>query len=411
MVPYGTRIGPVAPKVGPTASLIGPIGTSFLRFRGPTFSRFLCSWFRFLLKADVILQWGNYLYASAIGAGKTPLLLNLDETNVPVVYVHSRGTYMLDKAVEAWRRAPKQTASKVDQRMNFTLVAIICNDSSIQPILPQVLFVSEKCVTKTAWMSLCETLPSNVYVKRLKKGWNNGAEHCVILNLLGMILEPYLATMQPILYFDSARIHLTDESLAEMARSHIWFAVIPPRQTWLWQPLDTHAFVRFKFFLACRFIDELGTDGMHVPVSVRMIRLVVRAIREVLQAHKWAKSFEDNGLAGTQAQVSRTVKEALQYESLPEASAERPTLEMVRLCWPRNTKINEEHLWNAFPNVPMPGHGGPPVFGRYMIGGASGSAGPAVAGGAVAMPTPLEVGTRIRLKRKTTTDAFGTGEE
>ena len=50
MVPYGTRIGPVAPKVGPTASLIGPIGTSFLRFRGPTFSRFLCSWFRFFVE-------------------------------------------------------------------------------------------------------------------------------------------------------------------------------------------------------------------------------------------------------------------------------------------------------------------------------------------------------------------------
>ena len=115
------------------------------------------------------MQWANHLNASAIAAGKTPLLLNLDETNVPIVYVHSRGTYVVDNASEAWRSRPKQTATKADQRMNFTCVSIICNDSSIQPILPQVIFVSEKCVTKETWLNLCEALPPNVFVKRMKK--------------------------------------------------------------------------------------------------------------------------------------------------------------------------------------------------------------------------------------------------
>ena len=355
------------------------------------------------------MQWANHLNASAIAAGKTPLLLNLDETNVPIVYVHSRGTFVVDNASEAWGSRPKQAATKADQRMNFTYVSIICNDSSIQPILPQVIFVSEKCVTKAAWLRLCETLPSNVFVKRITKGWNNAKEHAIILKLLGLILQPFLATRQPILYFDAALLHLKPECLAELATAVIWFAVIPPRLTWMLQPLDTHGFVRLKFFVQCRFIDELGS-GEDLPVAIKMIKLVIRAIQKVLQAHRWEKSFADNGLAGSQATVSRTIAEALQYESLPQASAARPTLEMIRMCWPRNTQVPEAEVWNAFPPVAMPGHGDAPIHGRYTVGGSAGSAGPAAGGGGAANTDPPEVIRRTRLKRKTTTDAFGEGE-
>ena len=105
---------------------------------------------------------------------------------------------------------------------------------------------SKGLTTKTTWMSLCETLPTNVFVWAEKERWNNGEEHAIILKVLGFALRPYPDTMHPIVYFDSARTHPADECLAELARPSIRAAAIPPRRTRLRQPLDTHVFWRFQ---------------------------------------------------------------------------------------------------------------------------------------------------------------------
>ena len=60
-------------------------------------------------------------------------------------------------------------------------------------------------------------LPDNVYVKRMPKGWNNAAEHAIIIRLLGLILAPVVDTLQPVLMLDAVRLHLADDVLTEMA--------------------------------------------------------------------------------------------------------------------------------------------------------------------------------------------------
>ena len=106
---------------------------------------------------------------------------------------------------------------------------------------PQVIFVGSHSITLAEWAAIHTDLPSNVYVKRMPKGWNNAKQHRLIIRILGWILQPFMATRQPILSFDAAPLHLQDEILLELEDVGIWYLVIPARLTWMLQPLDTHA--------------------------------------------------------------------------------------------------------------------------------------------------------------------------
>ena len=158
----------------------------------------------------------NYLLAAATAAGKRPLLLNLDETSVPLTFTHSKGNIMLLDDVKKWKDNAYQRSSRHEIRSFFTHVGLICDDVAIQPLLPQVIFVSTNLLTNAEFAIIPAELPFNVYVKRMKRGWNNKQEHCVILRILAAILRPFLTTRQAILLFDAAPLHLADEVLEEL---------------------------------------------------------------------------------------------------------------------------------------------------------------------------------------------------
>ena len=180
--------------------------------------------------------------------GNDPCLpLSLDETNVPAVCAHSRGTYMLGKHRQAWRCAPRHTASKTEQRMSFALAALICNDRIILNQSRHMCFSQIKRLGNKNNLDVSVRDVTDESVRWTEKERSNsGKEHAITLKVLGVALRPYPDTMQPIVYFDSARIHPTDECLAGLARPSIRLVAIPPRRTWLRQPLDTHVFLRFQ---------------------------------------------------------------------------------------------------------------------------------------------------------------------
>ena len=183
-------------------------------------------------------SWMNWLADKARESGKELLLLNLDETSIPVSFTHTGGNVMLLDPTKKWHRPPRQRATRAEQRAYFTHVGLICNDVSIQPRLPQVIFVGEKLLPQQLWAAIQRDLPHNVYVKRMPKGWNNAKEHAVIIRLLGLILAPVLDRCQPVLMFDAVGLHLADEVMQQLTDARIWYLVIPARLTWLLQPLD-----------------------------------------------------------------------------------------------------------------------------------------------------------------------------
>lgn len=239
-------------------------------------------------------------------------------------------------------------------RMFFTHVAIICDKPALQPLMPQVIFVGAKTITWAEWTEVTENLPRNVYVKRMPKGWNSTQQHCVIIRILGLILQPFLATMQPILSFDAAPLHLNPAVLREMMLASIWYLVIPARLTWMMQCLDTHAFVLYKHYLRKEFTDAAGS-GDDRSLMRRMLDLVIGAIRFVLQGRKWQKAFEQNGLAADVGLISAFVRHQCGPEALPPLPIACPTAEQLRTCWPRNRPFHAELVLFGIPAS------GPPV--------------------------------------------------
>ena len=154
-----------------------------------------------------------------------------------------------------------------------------------QPNSPQMFLAKSKgLATKTTWMSLPETLPTNVFVWAEKDRWNNGEEHAIALKILGFALRPYPDTMHPIVYFDSARTHPC-RCMFSRACPTQHTGRSDPAQADAAAATPRHACV-LAISIHRRFIDELGSDG-HLTFALEMIRLRIRALREVLQAHTW----------------------------------------------------------------------------------------------------------------------------
>ena len=128
-------------------------------------------------KAFIAWQWSQHLHRQARHLGKVPLLLNLDETSVPIVFTHAQGNVMVDKGPSAWRSLPNQPCGRSSMRMFFTHVAIICTDLAIQPLLPQVLFVGRNVTVKAGALSdWIDALGTRAYRLRPKKAWRAASE-------------------------------------------------------------------------------------------------------------------------------------------------------------------------------------------------------------------------------------------
>ena len=295
-------------------------------------------------------QWSQHLHRQCLLAGKEPIQLNLDETSVPLVFTKGKGNIVVEGGARAWRRTPVQKYTRGEQRMAFTHVGIICDRPEIQPLLPHVIFVAAKNLRLAEWTSLLQDLPSNVYVKRMPKAWNNSQQHCVIIRILGLILRPFLSTLQPMLSFDAARIHLHADVLHELRLARIWYYVIPARLTWMLQPCDTHAFVLYKRWLRRAFQDR-GPPSGGVSLLRQMLGLVIGAIRHVLQGHRWRKAWEQNGLGPDMSMMSSFVREQCGPLPLPPPLAVCPTPAELRLCWPRNQPFDAAVVTSGIPGV------------------------------------------------------------
>ena len=75
------------------------------------------------------------------------LLLNLDETSIPIGPDAKRKSNMISATTR--RETPRHLIqctyqAKETQRAHFTHVAIVCDNTELQPLLPQVLIFNMK---------------------------------------------------------------------------------------------------------------------------------------------------------------------------------------------------------------------------------------------------------------------------
>ena len=122
----------------------------------------------FVTQVTAFFQWCNYLTDQVTAIGKEPLYVNLDETPIPVCFTHVRGNVIRTVRLGAAR----QPATRSDTRLYFTLVALICTEPALQPLLPQVILVSDKALRAQDEAAVQASLPD----KRIPLVANIGME-------------------------------------------------------------------------------------------------------------------------------------------------------------------------------------------------------------------------------------------
>ena len=109
-------------------------------------------------EATLTWKWCQWLCQKARAGGKVPLLLNLDETAVPLEFTHTRGNIIKRWCGKKIKDLPKQLANRSAVRCFFTHVAIICDNPAVQPFLPQVMFFQAAICRAVSYTHL--TLPT-----------------------------------------------------------------------------------------------------------------------------------------------------------------------------------------------------------------------------------------------------------
>ena len=308
------------------------------------------------LQATGMWSWSQWLLDKAKASGKVPLLMNLDETSVPLEFTHARGNVVNTIFGRKIKDLPKQKASRTAIRCFFTHVAIICNDSAIQPLLPQVLFIAANHLPWQLWSAIQASLPKNVFVRRQKSGWSNMEQHQIILRVLKLALGPVLPGRQPILSFDCAPIHLHPDVIALLGELDIWWYLIPKKLTWLLQPCDTHAFAKYKRYIRRLWMDKLASSSGRRNVY-EIVQIVVGAIRHVLQGIKWNYVFQENGLTEDMKATSKYILNQLEWKELPPIVARPPSMDMLSKAWPANRRLPVCEIFTSMglePPVGMP---------------------------------------------------------
>ena len=169
-------------------------------------------------------------------------------------------------------------------------------------------------------------------------GWSNTEQHKEILKILKLVLEPVLATRQPIISFDAAPLHLQPSVVELLGELNFGWVLVPKKLTWLLQPLDTHAFCKYKRYIKARWLEKIlaGQGRRHVK---DVILIVLGAIRYVLQGNVWAVAFKANGLSGDLSDVSAYIKKQLEWPVLPVIEANPPSEDRLRMCWPLSRRV------------------------------------------------------------------------
>ena len=272
------------------------------------------------------------------------MYINLDETPVPVCFTHIRGNVIR----ESGKEVPRQSASRRDTRMYFTLIAMICSESALQALLPQIIVVGKKTLRVKDVRAVKNSLPNNVYLLHEETGWNNERIQRDVVELVKLSLGDILNEYQVIWLSDACKCHLGTSVMEALARSDFWYGVVPAQLTGLLQPLDVATFVIVKRVLKEDFSERLGNGDERPPV-VCMIDAVVRCIQNTINAYDWSSAFAYVGCMGAQDDVGKSLKREVGWRELPAIPRGRPRMNEVQLCMPRGLRMESASHASCLP--------------------------------------------------------------
>ena len=282
-------------------------------------------------------QWWNFSEGQCMD--RPTLRINLDETSCRLHYDQKRGLAVTrERRLSRGRKAEiVQDVSRQKLRGCFTHIAMICDDASLQPRLPQIFIGNEHIFAQRIVDATQPDLAKNILLWRRKSAWVQQSTMVEVVRALAAALGPDLGGRRVMLLLDACRVHMGRGFLCACASRGILVHYVPAKLTWLLQPLDTHAFSRFKVVIGCEYRREIMKYGQ-CELSA-MLRIVAYAVRKVFQGTHWSYAFDSNGFGERQARVRKTILEHLEWESAVGASSRLPSLDQFTSIFPQRAAL------------------------------------------------------------------------
>ena len=248
-------------------------------------------------------QWHRHLLKNLAAGGHIPLRLNLDETSI-------RLNYDGDKGVVSDGRHPGfvMVNKKSKGRGTISHAVLVCDDSSIQPKLPQLIIGNEHILRVQDLNSLKPHLPANIVLVRAESSWIKVELLIVLLEMLRQILDAHKISKVPVLLLDCCQVHCNARVWKTAKRLRILLCFVPARLTWLVQPLDVRILRRLKAFLRAQYRSlQLQNERPDVSV-VELISILIQGIRKVLQGKAWSSAFDECGYSSDCSKLSSSIR-------------------------------------------------------------------------------------------------------
>ena len=136
---------------------------------------------------------------SQVPEGKRPIFLNLDEISIRFYYPQARGLRVRQslRRSSSSREAGIRHASNSFQIKAMAYVAIVCDDASIQPVLPQVILLAEAVARVGDVLEADKASPEHIIVTRQKSGWINNQISLALSESLGRSYSTHAQSGNP----------------------------------------------------------------------------------------------------------------------------------------------------------------------------------------------------------------------
>ena len=317
------------------------VASLFMELSGPKngTARRSCFWdrafsiFWLTFGGECILQMGEWCDCRCAGWAP-PLLINMDETALGYHFGGLRGTILRQRADSS--AAPVDRASLSDVRGHVSYLASICDDVTVQDLLPQVLLGNEHRFTKQVLHSMEGKCPSNVQLWRQKSAWNS---HATMRRYVCLLAKNLLQQWYVILLVDTASVHI-HMSIYKLARQcGLRLVYVPAKMTRWLQPCDTHLFAAFKRTLTDNWRRKKSEIINGCVDTETWLHVILSTIRETVQAD-WAHAFQSIGLSDQQAQLSPHLFQTLGWEAPCCLPLTQITLEEARSIFPARTRLD-----------------------------------------------------------------------
>ena len=323
-----------------------------------------------LSQVRIFLSWVQYVVDFVV-QGRLHVFVNVDETALASVRHRGWGMASLHRRSVASPKA--RPRDPLDRGFSCTtLVAVVCDCPSLQPLLPQIILSR---YTQNA------ALPAARQAQNRACGfpfefWNGTAGRMTptIFRNWATRLRQAVGSFNPgawiVLILDCSTCHLDRASVVHMRRLGFIVIFIPAKMTWLLQLLDVYIFLRLKRGIReaeARFRSR--TSSGQIP-SGAWLKLVTTIIRREIVNCDWSHHFSRVGLGESCHHLSRHLAELIDPASIRPAL---PTRAEFALLVGRSADtvitrtLHASILGHTLAVQRLPAHAQPPHSATYVL--------------------------------------------